>query len=132
MGEYLRSIFLYVGLMVMVFTIAGFSNYYLTVASLKQDTYKNFMYAGMNKSVLRLEGASDLALGDVTSYYLDSEGEYTQLQNELIKQLGLTSKTASKVDYELLYDANTYEYFLYLEADGVESVIKFKLEDGRK
>lgn len=130
MGEYLRSIGLYSAMFVMVFTLAGFIFYYTDVSSLKQDTYKEFMYSSLNKSTIRLEGLSGLYNGDINSYYLDENGDYSQLNDEIVKQIGLTSKSSGKVSYELLYDQAANEYFLHLKTSDVDSVVKFKLEKG--
>lgn len=130
MSEYIRSIALYIAMFVMVFTIAGFSTYYSNVSSMKQDTYKEFMYTSMNKSKLRLEGAEDLFGGDFNAYYLDSDGSYSQLDYEIVKQLGLSSKVSGKLDYEMIYNYATNEYFLHITSTDVDSVLKFTLEEG--
>lgn len=125
MAEYLRSIILYLAMIVMVFTIAGFSTYYSNVSSMKQDTYKEFMYTSMNKSALRLIGVEGLYEGDFNTYYSTEELDY-----EIVKNLGLTSKVDSSVDYEFIYNTATNEYYLHIESDEVDTVLKFKLEKG--
>lgn len=130
MGEYLRSIGLYLALFVVTLTLVGFLNYYLDVNSMKQDTYKEIMYFSMNKAVLRTQGAEELYNGDIGAYY-SQEGEgYKQLDIEIVKQLALASKVDSKLEYELLYNQSSKEYFLHIKSDQVDSVIKFVLERG--
>lgn len=130
MSTYIRTIVIYSAMFLMTFTLAGFVIYFSNVSSQKQDTYKEFMYSGMNKSTLRLQGAEDLANGDINAYYLDSDGTYTQLNNEIVKQISIASKVDTKLTYELLYKTTTQEYFLHIESTQVDSVIKFKLENG--
>lgn len=130
MSEYIRSIALYIAMFIMVFTIAGFSSYFSNVSSMKQDTYKEFMYTSMNKSKLRLEGAEDLYDGDFNAYYLGSDGTYSQLDYEIVKNLGLFSKVSGKLDYEMIYNYETNEYFLHIISSDVDSVLKFTLEEG--
>lgn len=132
MSDYLRSIGLYLAMFFMVFTLAGFIFYYTNVSSMKQDTYKDFMYSGMNKSTLRLQGAEELADGNLNAYYLDTNGSYNQLNNEIIKQIGMQSKFSGAIEYELIFNSYTTEYFLHIKSSEVDSVIKFVLEDGRE
>lgn len=131
MSEYFRSLGLYAAMFIMVGTLAGFIIYFSNVNSQKQDTYKEFMYSGMNKSTLRLQGAEALANGDINAYYLSPDGTYDQLNTEIVKQISIASKVDTKLTYELLYQTTTNEYFLHIESTEVDSVIKFKLEDGR-
>lgn len=131
MSEYFRALGVYGAMFVIVFTMAGFIFYFSNVSSMKQDTYKDFMYSGMNQSTLRMEGAEGLANGDFNAYYLDSDGTYSQLNNEFIKHISLASKQDTKFEYELLVNKESYEYYLHIQSSDVDSVIKFKLEDGR-
>lgn len=125
MGEYLRSIVLYLSMMVMVFTIAGFSTYFSNVSSMKQDTYKEFMYTSINKSALRLVGVEGLYEGDFNTYYSTEELDY-----EIVKNLGLMSKVDSRLEYEFIHNRATNEYYLHIESEDVDTVLKFKLEKG--
>lgn len=132
MSEYFRSLGVYAAMFVITFTIAGFVMYYSDVSSLKQDTYKDFMYSAMNKSALRMQGAEPLANGAFDAYYLDSDGTYQQLNYEMTKQIALASKTNEKIEYEIIRNIYTNEYYLHIESSDVDSVIKFVLEDGRE
>lgn len=130
MSGYLKTMILYLAMFVMVFTIASFSRYYSNVSSMKQDTYKEFMYSGMNKSALRLNGSEPLYNGDFDAYYLDDDGQYTQLNYEIIKHLSLSSNVTTSLDYELVVNRTTKEYYVHIKSDDVDTVLKFKMEEG--
>ncbi len=130
MSEYLRSIGLYIAMFVMVLTIASFSRYYSNVSSMKQDTYKQFMYTAMNKSEVRLNGSKPLFDGDFEAYYLDETGGYTELNYEMVKQLAISSNVSTSFKYELIVDRASNSYFVHIKADDVDTVLKFKLEEG--
>lgn len=130
MSDYLKTIGLYIAMFVMVFTIAGFIRYYSNISSLKQDTYKEFMYTSMNKSELRLNGSGPLYEGDFDTYYLDDDGTYAQLNYEIMKQLALTSNVDSSLEYEFIIDRSTNSYFIHIKSEEVDTVLKFKIERG--
>lgn len=131
MGSYLRTIGMVLTVVVMAVSIYTFINYYQSVASLKQDnTYKQFMYNSLNKGNVRLNGAGDLYAGDISGYYADENGNYQQLNYEIIKQIALNSKIDGEVEYQLLYNTSDESYYLHVKNKDVDSVLRFSLEQG--
>lgn len=148
MSEYIRSIGLYIAMFVMVFTIVAFSIYFSRISSLKQDTYKEFMYTAVNQSTARLQGYEGLYEGgDFNAYYMCHSGDeeddlngrgpktqcssnYQLLDYEIVKHISLAAKTSDKVKYEFIYNRIENTYFLHLVIDDVSTVLKFELAEG--
>lgn len=131
MSTQVKSIGMVLVVMAMIFSMFSFVSYYQSVASLKQDnTYKQFMYNALNMGTVRLNGAEELYNGNISGYYADDNGNYQQIDYEIIKQLALNSKIDGSVEYELIYNTSDKSYYLHIKNETVDSVIMFSLEQG--
>lgn len=139
MSSYLRSMGFFLAIFFMIMSLFSFISYYREISSVKQDTYKEIMYYGMNRGTLRVDGAGDLYMPceeeetcdgvSVISEYYDLEA----LEYEIEKQLAIDSKTNMTLNYDLLYSEEYNAYYLHITSASsteVDTVIKVELEKG--
>lgn len=131
MGTYLRNFGFVFAMFFMVFSLYSFIVYYTDSRSMKQDTYKEILYSAINQSTIRLHGAEGLYEGSINDYYLDSSGSYSALEYQIVKQLGLNSKSASALEYEFIRNNMTGAYYIHITTDDVDTVMQITMEEGQ-